>query len=157
MKKILLAFTCLYGVTIGSTCLAETGLMAHQPWVREAPPNMTMNAAYMELRNDSDNDLMIVGGQSKDFGKVEIHTTVLENDVAKMLPIPKLVIPAKKSVTLAPGGIHIMLLNRQHEVKTGDKIDITLQLKDGQTLPLSVEVKAAAPTAETDGMSEHHH
>lgn len=153
MKKFLFAFICICCSVTSTLVYAESPLMIHQTWVREAPPNMMMNAAYMALHNPTDTDIVIVGGSSKDFGSVEVHNTVLDNGVAKMLPVPELIIPAQQSVILAPGGLHIMLLNRQHVVKAGDSIELTLNLKDGQTIPLTIEVKNTL----TENPTEEHH
>lgn len=134
---------------------ATTVMAVHEPWVREAPPNAEMLAAYMHLENATDREMVLVGASSPEFAKVEIHNSVIENGIAKMIPQPELVIAAKKDVMLAPGGLHIMLINPKQPLKAGDKVNLTLNFKDGTTQAVQAEVKrnTDAPAAE----SHQHH
>ena len=83
---ILLAATSLAG--------ADSGLQVSEPWVREAPPTSRVLAAYLTLVNTGDNTVTVTAISSPDFKNAEIHRTVIEAGVARMLPVKQLEVPA---------------------------------------------------------------
>ena len=115
-----------------------------EAWVREVPPGVRMSAAYMTITNATDHEVVLVGASSPEFGKVELHNTVVEEGVAKMIPQPQIAIPAKESVAFKPGGLHIMLLEGQKNIVAGNKITLVLDFKENQQ-SVVVEVKSALP------------
>ena len=51
------------------------------------------------------------------------------------------VIPAKDSVELAPGGLHIMLVNLGKDLSVGDTFPVTLEFQRAGDITIEVEVK----------------
>lgn len=137
---------CLNSITFAAEESAQPKpaaavIAVHEPWVREAPPTADMLAAYMHLKNDTDQEVVLIGASSSEFGKVEIHNSIVENGVAKMIPQAQLVIAPKQDVILSPGGLHLMLINPKQPLKSGDKVNLTLNFKDGATQAVQAEVK----------------
>ena len=60
-----------------------------------------------------------------------------------MQPIESIDVPAGGSVSLEPGGIHIMLLELAEPLEAGTSFDLTLILDDGEEHQVSVEVRDA--------------
>ena len=89
----------------------------HEAWIREAPPNARVLAAYMELRNHSDKPRILIGVTSPAFAFAELHKTMEHGGMAHMEQVDEIVIPPHGKVVLGPGDLHVML------------IDPTLQLK----------------------------
>ena len=58
-----------------------------------------------------------------------------------MTPISKIEIPANGKITLAPNGLHIMMFGLKSRPAMGDKINVTLKLDDGFTVPVVAIVK----------------
>ena len=58
-----------------------------------------------------------------------------------MIPVSKIEIPANGKVTLAPNGLHIMMFGLKSRPAAGDKINVTLKLDDGSTVPVVAIVK----------------
>jgi copper(I)-binding protein len=74
---------------------------------------------------------------------VEIHETIIENDVMRMRPVDALEIPAGESVEMAPGGLHLMLLDLADELVMGEAISVILSfeaLAEVQTEPFEVVI-----------------
>jgi copper(I)-binding protein len=113
---------------------AEAPLVASDVVISEPPPGRAMSAGYLTLRNNTNGVIRISGVDSPQFGFVEIHETRLEDGVAKMLLVPELLIPAKSSVSLQPGGKHLMLMR-----PIGTPENISLSFYDDETLLLSVQ------------------
>lgn len=98
-------------------------------------------AAYMELTNNSDMALHLVGAASPVAGAVEFHETTIENEVMRMRPVDALEIPAGESVVMAPGGLHLMLLDLERDLLPGVAISMILAfeaLAGDQTEPFQV-------------------
>ena len=50
----------------------------------------------------------------------------------KMVQIDSIEVPAEGSVSLKPGGLHIMLMDVKKPMKAGDKVNLTLKFSDGR-------------------------
>jgi len=66
----------------------------------------------------------------------------LENGVMEMRQIKSLELPAKQTVKLEPGGLHIMLLDLKKPLKLGDKVPLRLTLQRADLSKTVVEVQA---------------
>ncbi len=67
----------------------------------------------------------------------------------------KIELPAKKTVKLAPGGLHVMLIGVKQPLKPGDKVPLvlTIEAADGARST----VKAEAEVRAVGGAQAHHH
>ena len=66
-----------------------------------------------------------------------------EGGAMMMQEIEAIEVPAGGSVSLEPGGIHIMLLELAEPLEAGTSFDLTLILDDGEEHQVSVEVRDA--------------
>ncbi|HYQ72015.1 MAG TPA: copper chaperone PCu(A)C [Gammaproteobacteria bacterium] len=122
-------------------------------WVRESPPTSRVLAGYLQISNLTDADLTVTGVTSPDFESAELHRTVIEDGMARMLPVPELTVPAGGSVLLEPGGLHLMLFDPARTLLQGDSVTLVLHRSDGICLTLSVPVLRSSGEAHSD----HHH
>jgi copper(I)-binding protein len=141
----------MFMLLAGSTLAAPT-MDITAGWVREAPPTSRVLAAYMQISNLTDSDLTITGITSPDFDAVDLHRTVVEDGVARMLPVPELTIPAGGSIALEPGGLHLMLFEPARPLQQGDSVTLVLHRSDDICITLSVPVLRG-----TGGDHVHHH
>lgn len=139
----------------GNSFAANEHLMVHEPWVREAPPNAKMMAGYFTIMNFSGKDKEIVGASSAQFEKVELHKSVEEGGMAKMIAQKSVTVPKQGTVKFQPGGLHLMLVNPKKALKAGDKVSITLKFAKGGDLKMTAEVKKATGGEEHMKMNEH--
>ncbi|MEH6387383.1 MAG: copper chaperone PCu(A)C [Pseudomonas profundi] len=65
----------------------------------------------------------------------------------KMQKAADLSIDADESVTLEPGGYHIMLINLQQPLVDGEKFPMTLRFEQAGTVDVEVAVHKEAPAA----------
>lgn len=122
-----------------------------RPWVMLPPPNSTA-AAFMTIHNETAKDIQLIGAASSSARRVEIHRSVIEEGVARMEPLGKLMVPAGQSVMLAPRGIHLMLID-PIPLSEADEVEIELNFSD----QVSRKVKAAVLRAAPDGRPASHH
>lgn len=140
-----------------NTMAADVHLMVMDPWIREAPPNATMLAGYFTIMNHSGKGVELVGAESDAFGKIEMHKTVQEGGVAKMIAQSSVEVAKQATVKFQPGGLHLMLMNPKKPLKAGDKVEITLKLSNGDDLKMTAEVKKGNAMHENDHEHDHEH
>jgi copper(I)-binding protein len=112
-------------------------------------PGQKVAGAYMELASRASGVLAAVASPVAE--RAELHLTELDGGVMRMRPVGGLALVAGQIVKLAPGGLHIMLIDLKRPLKPGEKIPITftVQRTDSSRAVFSVqaEVRAAAPAA----------
>ena len=98
-------------------------------------------AAYFDLVNNTDQDIVISKSRSPAFGQTMIHTTMIEDGIASMEHLEQLLVPAHGKVSLAPLGKHMMLMTPTQSLNLGDSANITLISQDGTEYIHTVPVK----------------
>jgi periplasmic copper chaperone A len=136
------ALLLIGGVWMGMAQAAGS-IMVENAWVREAPPGAAASAGYMTVRNMGDKPRALVGANCADFGSTMLHRTVMQDGMAKMIHQMMIEIPAGGSVTFKPNDFHVMLMKPKHALKAGDKVDITLKFKNGESKKVTYQVRAA--------------
>lgn len=116
-------------------------LSFNEAWIRPAPPGASSMAAYFELSNNSDGDIVIETSDSEAFEVTMIHNTIVEDGIASMQHMDSLLIPANGKVTLEPLGMHMMLIQPKQELKLGDQAEIILIDQDGQQYAQTISVR----------------
>ena len=150
VASVLLACLCML-----QAVQAESKITIDSAWIREAPPATSVLAAYMTIKNDSETDQQITGMESPDFESAEIHRTVVEDGVAKMLPVAALNLAAGDSVSLEPGGLHVMLFDPQRPLREGDTATLIVHTASGAAI--SVQATVVRKTGDDAGHDHSHH
>lgn len=153
MKTLLSLFALL---TLSLPALAQERLRVEDAWVREAPPTAAVLGAFMHLHNSGDDEVLITGASSPACETVEIHQTVIEGGVARMLPQNSLRLAPGEHIDLAPGGYHLMLINPHQSPRAGDTLEITLEYGEGQHQTVRAEVRQGMGGMEGHDHQHHH-
>ncbi|MBF0127589.1 MAG: copper chaperone PCu(A)C [Magnetococcales bacterium] len=126
----------------GPAGAGEGALVVVDPWIRAAPPAAQALAVYLTLKNPGRQEQVVVGMRSPLFSKVELHATVTKDGVSRMEARERLPVPAAGEVSMAPGGLHGMLLAPQKVLQPQDRVPMTLLLSDGTRVEFEAEVRA---------------
>ena len=121
---------------------AEDQVAVMNAWVREPIVESDIHAGYFTLFNMNDTALILQEIESKAYGKVEIHEMKHVNGMMKMREIEELVIPANGKVTLAPRGMHLMLIKPNQKIKSGGQVHLKLKFKNGKTQNLVMPIRS---------------
>jgi copper(I)-binding protein len=70
-----------------------------------------------------------------------LHQSILEDGVSKMRMVKIIDIPAHGSVSLQPGGYHVMLMGLKSPLKAGTRIDATLTFARAGSVIIHVPVR----------------
>ena len=122
-------------------------------WVRSTVPGQSGTGAFMRIT--AHEPLQLVGVQSPVAGVAEVHEMAMEGGVMTMRALPRLELPAHRTVELKPGGYHLMLQDLKQPLAKGSTVPLTLLLRDAKGQPLKLELKvpvaAQPPGGATDG------
>lgn len=121
----------------------EEGWVRAMPLLEGEEEVSTNSVAYFVLRNDGDQPDRLVGGESAAAEAVEVHETVLVDDVTRMRKVGGLEISPHEAVELAPGGVHAMLLGLKRSLSEGDTVKVTLFFERSSELEVSFPVRTA--------------
>ncbi|WP_338662400.1 copper chaperone PCu(A)C [Pararoseomonas sp. SCSIO 73927] len=118
------------------------GVAVEQPWMRAAIQGGT-GGAFLTLRNAGTGPDRLLSASSPAARAVELHTTVRDGDVMRMQPVQAVEVPAGGSVTLRPGGMHIMLIGLAEAARPGATVPLTLQFERAGAVSVQLAVQAA--------------
>ncbi len=124
-----------------SILYAGDSLSVLDAWVPESPPGMKVMAAYMTIKNNSENAHELSSVSSAQFERVEMHRTIIENEQARMEKQDIMTVKAGETLKFEPGGNHLMLFNPVKKLKSGDEIDLSLILKNGNKITVKAQVR----------------
>ena len=111
-----------------------------QARIKNLPPSVPVRAGYMTIHNPSQIEVSIVAIRSDAFASVEIHRSVMQDGMMRMDPVHNLLIAPGASLQLAPGGLHLMMMQPVQATRPGEVIEIILQLDDGSEQRLTMKV-----------------
>ena len=162
MKKILAGALVLasLGLTGCSTAANEaapsqtsvatqaTGLSVTNGWVRVSEYSDHvggMTGVFATITNNTDADVTLIGGACDIADAVQVHEVVMVDGAMKMQEkAGGIVIPAGESVTLEPGGLHVMLMGLKQPLKKGEEIELTLHFEKAGDVTVKVPVGGVA-------------
>ncbi|MET0051714.1 MAG: copper chaperone PCu(A)C [Candidatus Thiodiazotropha sp.] len=128
-------------------------VQVEDPYVRAVPPGQPNSASFMALHNTGDQTYQLVGASSDVAEVVELHTHTLEDGMMRMRQVDHIELPAGESVSLKPGGLHIMLIGLKQKLVPDDQVLLTLKFSDGSEREISAPVKKIRMTM--GGMTGH--
>jgi copper(I)-binding protein len=122
-------------------CARDCAPAVEDGWVRLPPVAMPMLAGFGRITNPCGAPVTIVGASSPSFGDVSVHETRIVDGVSRMRAVPGLEVQAGGEATLAPGGLHLMLMQPRGELAPGESVQVEFQLEDGGVLRGEFEVR----------------
>ena len=111
-------------------------------WARATPPELTVGAAYLTLTGGTKGD-RLVGVKTPRASMVQIHVTVDSNGVAGMREVDGIDVPAGRTVALAPGGTHLMLMGLDGPLVAGQDLPLTLEFEHAGRIEVVAKVRSA--------------
>lgn len=146
MKPVRVFATLAALAVIVAACSESGGIDVEGAWARTSPGVVGAGAVYMDI-TASETDRLIGASVSQDIAAMaEIHETTMNDDGTMMMQeVGRIDLAASETVSLQPGGLHIMLMQLTEPLETGETFDITLQFAESQDRVVEVEVREEAP------------
>ncbi len=135
-------------VLAAAICAAQaqdsgSAIRVEQAWSRAMPPHAGAAAAYLTITNMSAKADRLISASCDRAAKVEIHETQMEGGVMRMRPVAGgIVIAPEETVTLAPRGLHLMLIGPTSPLSKGETLRLTLRFETAGEISVDLPVLA---------------
>jgi copper(I)-binding protein len=117
---------------------ARANISITNAWTRATPGNATNAAVYLRIANIGPETERLIGVRAEMSERVVIHT-----GGGQMAAVEALDIPAEDTVSFAPNGNHIMLIDLRAPLQEDDQFLVQLEFERGGSQTVSVDVLAA--------------
>jgi copper(I)-binding protein len=126
-----------------AACAGATGggIDVTDAWVRSSAMMDRAGAAYMVIVNDGSEADRLLSVSSDVAAIAELHETKELNGVMEMAPVTAIDVPARGQTELAPGGLHVMLIDLTRELRPGDEVSLTLTFVNAGTITVTAVVR----------------
>ena len=148
--KGLLAVSCLTLLALPAMAhdYVVQGVKVGHPWSRPAAKGGTA-AGFTTLTNQNKEPVVLVAVKTDGAASASVHQTVETGGVFSMKATPRLSIAPGQTVTLAPGGYHVMFVGLKAALPQGGKLPATLTFQRGaSTFPVAVTFNVDPPPEE---------
>ncbi len=113
--------------------------------LRATVAGMPSSAAYLKITNNGVSDDRLIAAKATIAQRVEIHSMEMDQGVMRMRAVDGgLAIAAGDSVTLAPGGLHIMLIGLTTDLAPDSQHEIILVFEKAGDIKLTGTAKRPA-------------
>ena len=148
-------WTALLASALAPMTLAAD-LEISEAWVRALPPTQSNTAAYLTVVNKGAAVAVINGASAELAGRAELHNSVMVDGYMRMEQLQGLTVAPGETVSLAPGGIHLMLLELSRMPVAGESARLCLDLASGDTACTDAAVRKSAQQGQTSNQHQHH-
>ncbi len=110
---------------------AAPGLVLDNAWIRATPPNAQVAGAFLSIENTGTVADRLLSVRTEAAARVEMHEMKMQGEMMQMRELKNgLVLPAKQTVALRPGGIHLMLIAPKQPIAEGQRISLIFHFEN---------------------------
>ena len=118
-------------------------LQIDHPWTRATAATAKTGGGFLTIVNKGNTPDRLIAARSPASMKVEIHEMKMDGQVMRMRELEKgLEIPAGATVTLKPGGYHIMFMELKAPLAKDTKVPVTLVFEKAGSIDVDLKVEA---------------
>lgn len=122
-------------------------------FTRATLPEAPVGAGFLTIENTGTTDDRLVGASGDIAPTIELHTMSMVEGVMKMEQLADgIAVPAGETVTLAPGGLHIMIIGPSRPFVEGECLPLTLHFEVAGELPVELTI---GPVGAREAPSSH--
>jgi len=145
LAALALVFACTTAAFAHSYKLGS--LEIGHPWARATPPTAPTGGGFLTITNKGTAADRLVSASSPAAASVQVHEMKMEGNVMRMRELANgLEIAPGATVTLAPGGLHMMMMGLKAPLKQGEKVPLTLVFEKAGTIDVEIAVEAMGAT-----------
>jgi periplasmic copper chaperone A len=124
-----------------SPALAGNDIVVKQAWSRATPKGAQVAGGYLTIENHGATVDKLISAATPAAAKIEIHEMTTLDGIMIMRAVEGgLAIPPGESVTLAPGGSHLMFIGIAAPFSEGQHIDAALMFEKAGNIDVSFDV-----------------
>jgi periplasmic copper chaperone A len=142
MKWGLFLFVCLVllGSTVGACTPAARTLEVKDAWARPGFIGGS-SGVYLTIDNRGGEADTLLSASTTAAQVTELHRSMMDSSgTMRMEPLDSVEVPGNSTVSLAPGGLHVMLVNLQQDLAPGNTFELQLTFQNRGQVSLTVTV-----------------
>lgn len=133
--------TALAALLLSAAPALAAGVEVHEAYAISSMPGARSGAAFMIIHNHGGPDDRLLAARSPAAERVEIHTHVMEDGIARMTRVEEpLALPADGEIVMERGGLHVMFLGLTESWDDGDIVPLTLVFEKAGEITIEVPV-----------------
>ena len=144
MKNIFIYFCFLFCFIQNSWSdnFIINNIVINKPWIKAIHPGQKVISGYLEIRNNSKSDDVLLSIESNFAKNNQIHSMNIQDDVMKMKHLKYgLLIKKKSNILLKPGGFHLMFSDIYEVLKNKKYLYIKLNFKKNGSIEIPFQIK----------------
>jgi len=140
------AFGALFAVTVFSAPafaqdITVGTLTLSNPWARATPPKAPAGGGFLTITNNGNEQDTLTAVSTPAAEMSQLHKMEVVNGIMKMREVEGgIKIPAGDTVTLKPGGYHLMFIGLKHDLKKGETLPVTLTFARAGTVDVTLPI-----------------
>ena len=139
-RRSLALLTIMAAALLGTAHAQPPQVSVGNAWARATPPSASTGAIYLTLASPAGDRL--TGVSSSAAATAQVHEMSMDGAIMRMRELPDgLALPPGQTITLQPGGYHIMLIGLKAPLKQGDTV--VLHLTFAKSAPMDVTAQIA--------------
>ena len=123
-----------------ATSATAQDMSISKAYIPLTPLGVRAHAAYLTLSTTGGKNRSLIGVAAQGYGTAHLHQSKEMNGVAAMSALHQLEIAAGHTVVLAPGGLHIMLMQPATPKVVGASVLLTLHFANGKSITTQATV-----------------
>ncbi len=128
--------------SLGSAFADGSGaIQVCRPWAWASLKGARTGAAYVTIINRASASDRLVSVKSPTARRVEIHLHSMAGNVMQHRIMELIDVPSGQTVTLVPGGLHVMLFDLTAPLKMGAKFPLILKFEQAGSVAVDVVVQ----------------
>jgi copper(I)-binding protein len=155
INSILLASTFVATTVLASGHEIKVGnLKIENPQARATVPAQKMSGGFLKIENKGGADRLL-SASSPASKTMELHTMTMDGNVMRMREVKAIDVPANGMVELRPGGLHLMFMDLNEQLKPGSTFKVKLKFEKAGEVEVPFKVMDNKPYGH--GHSGHGH
>jgi len=138
---------------VASACGGDGDVEVEGIWARTSPPAADAGAIYLQITSPDADRLIGAAVDPSVAGVAQIHETVMVEGGGEgegmgtmmMQEVGIIDLPAGETISLEPGGHHIMMMRLPAPFESGQTFEVTLTFETAGSKTYEVEVRDDAP------------
>lgn len=142
MRRIIGLGLGLATALLAASC-SSGAVAVSDAWARTSASTQETGAVYMIIEGGDQADLLTgVSVSGSVAAMAQLHETSMSEDgLMSMQPVTAIAIPSGGTVELAPGGLHVMLMQLTQALETGSTFVVQLTFEQAGVLEVEVTVR----------------
>jgi copper(I)-binding protein len=124
-------------------------------WSRATPPGAKTGGGYLTITNTGGEPDRLIAVSTPVAAENQLHEMAVKDGVMTMSEAEGIEIPAGGSVTLAPGGFHLMFIGLKDPLTEGEELPVTLTFEKAGSIETYLHVIAIGAMGLDGSMGEH--